>query len=415
MVEHYVFTAAERFLRYVQVDTQSDPQSSSFPTTEKQKDLSRILADELIQMGIADAQMDEWGYVYATIPSNTNKKVPVICFCAHVDTAPDCSGTGVKPVVHKNYQGQDIVLPDDKTQVLRMSEYPYLQKLIGHDVITASGTTLLGSDDKAGVATIMDLANFLMTHREVKHGDIKILFTPDEEVGKGTAKVDLKKLGADFGYTLDGGDAGSLEDETFSADGVQVIIHGVIAHPGYAKDKMINAMKIAGEILAALPKDRLSPESTDGKRGFIHPVRIEGIAEKCTIEFIIRDFETSGLKKKEDYLRTQIEERLRTYPKASFEFNVTEQYRNMKEVLDLHPQVVEFAKEAIQRTGLEVKMESIRGGTDGSRLSFMGLPSPNLFTGMQGIHSKLEHISVQDMNKAVETLVHLVQVWEEKS
>lgn len=415
MFEHYAFTAAERFLRYVQVDTQSDPQSSSFPTTEKQKDLSRILTDELKQMGIADAQMDEWGYVYATIPTNTEKKVPVICFCAHVDTAPDCSGKGVKPIIHHNYQGQDIVLPDDTSQVLRMSDYPYLQKLKGHTIITASGTTLLGADDKAGVAIIMDLAHFLMSNKLVKHGEIKILFTPDEEVGKGTAKVDLKKMGADFGYTLDGGDAGSLEDETFSADGVQVIIHGVIAHPGYAKDKMINAMKIAGEILAALPKDRLSPESTDGKRGFIHPVRIEGIAEKCTIDFIIRDFETAGLKKKEDYLRTQIEERLRTYPKASFELHVTEQYRNMKEVLDQHPQVVEFAKEAIERAGMEVKMESIRGGTDGSRLSFMGLPCPNLFTGMQGIHSKLEHISVQDMHKAVETLVHLVQVWEEKS
>jgi len=423
MLKDYKFTAAERFLRYVQIDTQSDPQSSSQPTTEKQKDLSRILADELKQFGLTDAHMDEWGYVYATIPSNTNKEVPVICFCAHVDTAPDCSGTGIKPIVHKNYQGQDIVLPDDSSQVLRLSDYPYLQTQMGNDIITASGLTLLGSDDKAGVAEIMDLANFLMKNKDVKHGTIKILFTPDEEVGKGTAKVDLKKLGVDssaslgqaFGYTLDGGDAGSLEDETFSADGVQVIIHGVIAHPGYAKGKMINAMKIAGEILSALPKDRLSPESTEGKRGFIHPVRVEGVAEKCTIDFIIRDFETAGLKKKEDYLRTQIEELLRTYPKASFEFIVTEQYRNMKEVLDLHPQVIEYAKEAIERTGLTVKMESIRGGTDGSRLSFMGLPCPNLFAGEQAIHSKLEFISVQDMNKAVETMIHLVQVWEEKS
>jgi tripeptide aminopeptidase len=399
----------------VQIDTQSDPLSTSHPTTEKQKDLGRLLADELKQLGLADAHMDEWGYVYATIPATTDKKVPVICFCAHVDTAPDCSGTNVKPILHKNYQGDDIVLPDDTTQVLRMSEYPYLQKLVGHDIITASGTTLLGSDDKAGVAEIMDLANYLMRHKEIKHGEIKILFTPDEEVGQGTAKVDMQKLGADFGYTLDSGDAGALEDETFSADGVQVIIHGVISHPGYAKGKMINAMKIAGEILAALPKDRLSPESTDGKRGFIHPVRIEGIAEKCTIDFIIRDFETAGLQKKEDYLRTQIEERLRTYPKASFEFNVTEQYRNMKEVLDLHPQVVNYAKEAIERAGLQLKMESIRGGTDGSRLSFMGLPCPNLFAGEQAIHSKLEFISVQDMNKAVETMVHLVKVWEENS
>jgi tripeptide aminopeptidase len=415
MFENYSFTVSERFLRYVRIDTQSDPQSSSFPTTGKQKDLGKMLADELKKIGLKDAHMDEWGYVYATIPSNTTKDVPVICFCAHVDTAPDCSGTNVKPIVHKNYQGQDIALPDDPTQVLRTSDYPYLLKQIGNDIITASGTTLLGSDDKAGVAIIMDMAHYLTTHPGIKHGTIKILFTPDEEVGKGTAKADLQKLAANYAYTLDGGDAGSLEDETFSADGVQLIIHGVIAHPGYAKGKMINAMKIAGHVLDALPKDRLSPESTEGKRGFIHPVRIDGIAEKCVIDFIIRDFETPGLKKKEDFLKTLIEETMRVHPNASFEYIVTEQYRNMKEVLNLHPQVVEYAKEAIQRSGLEVKTESIRGGTDGSRLSFMGLPCPNLFTGMQAIHSKLEHVSVQDMNKAVETVVRLTQVWEEKS
>jgi len=415
MFENYKFTAAERFLRYVQIDTQSDPLSKTNPSTEKQKELSKILATELKEMGVIDAHMDEWGYVYATIPSTTDKKVPVICFCAHVDTAPDCSGKDVKPVVHTNYQGQDIVLPDDTAQVLRTTDYPYLLTQIGNDVITASGKTLLGSDDKAGVAEIMDLANFLMTNKEIKHGEIKILFTPDEEVGRGTEKVDLKKLGANFAYTLDGGNAGSLEDETFSADAVEVIIHGVIAHPGYAKGKMINAMKIAGEILAALPKERLSPESTEGKRGFIHPVRVEGIAEKCTIDFIIRDFETKGLQKKEDYLRTQIEELMRLYPKASFEYKVTEQYRNMKEILLLHPQVADHAKEAIQRAGLKIKMESIRGGTDGSRLSFMGLPCPNLFAGEQAIHSKLEYISVQDMNKAVETLAHLVMICEEQS
>jgi tripeptide aminopeptidase len=415
MFENYKFTAAERFLRYVQIDTQSDPLSKSNPSTEKQKDLSKILAEELKQLGLADAHMDEWGYVYATIPSNTEKNVPVICFCAHVDTAPDCSGTDVKPIVHTNYQGQDIVLPDDTTQVLKPSDYPYLQTQFGNDIITASGKTLLGSDDKAGVAEIMDLANFLVTNKDVKHGEIKILFTPDEEVGRGTEKVDLKKLGADFAYTLDGGNAGSLEDETFSADGVEVMIHGIIAHPGYAKGKMINAMKIAGEILAALPKDRLSPESTEGKRGFIHPVRLVGVAEKCSIDFIIRDFDTKGLQKKEDYLRTQIEELMRLYPKASFEYKVTEQYRNMKEVLVLHPQVTDHAKEAIKRAGLKLKMESIRGGTDGSRLSFMGLPCPNLFAGEQAIHSKLEFISVQDMNKAVETMVHLVSIWNERS
>ena len=414
MFTNYSFTASERFMRYVQIDTQSNPLSNTQPTTEKQKDLSRILVDELRTMGIEDAAMDEWGYVYATVPSNTDKKVPVICFCAHVDTAPDASGTGVKPILHENYTGKDIVLPDDAGQVLRKTDFPYLEKLIGHDIITASGTTLLGSDDKAGVAEIMDAANFLVMHPDVKHGTIKLLFTPDEEVGKGTVKVDMQKLGADFGYTLDGGEAGSLEDETFSADGVQLIIHGVITHPGYAKDKMVNALKIAGDVLASLPRAELSPETTDGKQGFIHPVRVDGIAEKATLDFIIRDFVTEGLKKKEDFLLSIVEMVMENYPAASFEFKVTEQYRNMKEVLDQHPQVVNFAKEAIERSGLKVKIESIRGGTDGSRLSFMGLPCPNLFAGEQAIHSKLEFISVQDMNKAVETIVHLTTIWEEK-
>jgi len=415
MFEKYQFTASERFLRYVQIDTQSDPQSCSFPSTDKQKVLSSLLVDELKQIGVAKVNMDKWGYVYATIAATTDKKVPVICFCAHVDTAPDCSGANVKPIMHRNYRGDDIVLPDDPKQVLRMQDYPYLETQIGNDIITASGTTLLGADDKAGVAEIMDLANFLQNNKHIKHGEIKILFTPDEEVGKGVTHVDIKELGADYGYTLDGGGAGSLEDETFSADGVQVIIHGVIAHPGYAKGKMINAMKIAGRILDALPKDRLAPESTEGRRGFIHPVHVDGIAEKCTIEFIVRDFETPGLKKKEDFLYTLIEETVRSQPGARFEFAVTEQYRNMKEILDGHPSVVEYAKEAIQRAGLQLKMESIRGGTDGSRLSYMGLPCPNLFAGEQAIHSKLEFISVQDMNKAVETMVHLIQIWEEKS
>ncbi|HEV7331373.1 MAG TPA: peptidase T [Flavisolibacter sp.] len=415
MFENYAFTAAERFMRYVQVDTQSNPLSTTYPSTEKQKDLSRVLVEELKAMGIKDAEMDEWGYVYATVPSNTEKNVPVLCFCAHVDTAPDASGTGVKPILHKNYKGEDIVLQDDTTQVLRKADFPYLEKLIGHDIITASGTTLLGSDDKAGVAEIMDAANFFMTHPAVKHGAIRLLFTPDEEVGRGTDKVDMQKLGAQFGYTLDGGEAGSLEDETFSADGVQLIIHGVITHPGYAKGKMVNAMKIAADVLASLPRAELSPETTEGKQGFIHPVRVDGIAEKATIDFIIRDFVTEGLKKKEDFLLSIVEMVMDNYPTATFEFKVTEQYRNMKEVLDKHPQVVQFAKEAIERSGLPLKMESIRGGTDGSRLSFMGLPCPNLFAGEQAIHSKLEFISVQDMNKAVETIVHLATIWEENS
>jgi tripeptide aminopeptidase len=415
MFANYHFTAAERFMRYVQLDTQSDPLSNTQPSTEKQMALAQLLAGELKGMGLANAHLDEWGYVYATIPANTEKKVPVICFCSHVDTAPDASGTGVKPILHKNYQGDDIRLPDDPAQVLSPVQHGYLKKLIGHDIITASGTTLLGADDKAGVAEIMDAAHFLITHPEVKHGTIKILFTPDEEVGRGTAKVDLQKLGAQFGYTLDGGEPGSLEDETFSADAVQLVIHGVITHPGYAKGLLVNALKIAGEILAHLPKSELSPETTEDKQGFIHPVRVDGLAEKCTLDFIIRDFVTSGLKKKEDLLQGIVDWVLEQYPSASYEFKVTEQYRNMKEVLDQHPQVVQHAREAIERSGLTLKTESIRGGTDGSRLSFMGLPCPNLFAGMQAIHSKLEYISVQDMNKAVETIVHLAVIWEEKS
>lgn len=402
-------------MRYVQIDTQSDALSLIYPSTEKQKDLSNILVNELKEIGVSDAHMDEWGYVYGSIPSNSDKQVPVICFCSHVDTAPDASGTGVKPILHEKYNGQDIVLPDDAAQVLRKTDFPYLEKLIGHDIITASGKTLLGSDDKSGVAEIMDAANFLMQHPEAKHGTIKILFTTDEEVGKGTEKVDMQKLEADFGYTMDGGEAGSLEDETFSADGVQIIIHGVITHPGHGKGKLVNALKIAAEILAKLPKHELSPETTDQKQGYIHPTRVEGIAEKCTIDFLIRDFVTAELKTKEGLLKSIVEFVLNNYPASHFDFKITEQYRNMKEVLDQHPQVVENAKEAISRSGLALKMESIRGGTDGSRLSFMGLPCPNLFTGMQAIHSMLEFISVQDMNKAVETIVHVATIWEEKA
>lgn len=411
----YIHTAAERFMRYVQIDTQSDPQSEHYPTTAKQKDLSKVLVEELQAMGIANAYMDEYGYVYARIPSNSNKKVPAIAFCAHVDTAPDCSGTNVKPILHKNYQGQDIVLPDDRTQIISMQNYPYLKNLIGHDLITASGLTLLGADDKAGVAEIMDAAHYFMTHPEVKHGDISIVFTPDEEVGKGTAKINLEKVNAQCCYTLDGGEAGVLEDETFSADAVTIKIYGVIAHPGYAKGKLVNALKIAGEILAALPKDKLSPETTSGREGFVHPTRVEGIAESATIEFIIRDFETAQLSVKEEWLKGIAQQVIQKYPGSRMEFIVKEQYRNMKEVLDKHPKVVDYARQAIERTGLTVKKESIRGGTDGSKLSFMGLPCPNLFAGEQAIHSKHEFISVQDMNKAVDTIIELVKIWEEKS
>jgi tripeptide aminopeptidase len=410
----YSFTVSERFMRYVQVDTQSDPRSRTNPSTEKQKNLSKILAEELLSMGLSDAHADEFGYVYTTVPANSPKAVPVICFCSHVDTAPDCSGTNVKPILHRHFEGNDIVLPDDPTQVISIKEYPYLKEHLGNDIITASGLTLLGADDKSGVSVIMDTVNYLMTHEEVKHGTIKILFTPDEEVGRGTEKVNINKLGADFGYTLDGGEAGTFEDETFSADGVKLTIHGVIAHPGYAKNKLINALKIAGEILATLPKDELNPETTSGREGFVHPVSVSGIAEKATIEFIVRDFVTANLELHEDRLRSIAEQVVSRYPKASIEFEVKEQYRNMKEILAQNPQVALNAAEAYKRAGLKLTNEPIRGGTDGSRLSFMGLPCPNIFTGMQAIHSKHEWIGVKDMEKSVCVLIELVQVWEEK-
>jgi len=415
MLNKYSFTVKERFLRYVQIDTQSDPQATSFPSTEKQKNLSRILVQELQQMGITDAHLDDYGYVYATIPSNTSKQVPVICYCSHVDTAPDCTGMNVKPLVHENYNGGDIVLPDDPSQVISPTDHPYLLKKKGEDIITASGTTLLGADDKAGVAVIMDMAHYFTSNPGVPHGTIKILFTPDEEIGRGVDKADLKKLGADFGYTLDAGELGAYEDETFSADGVTITFHGVSAHPGYAKDKLVNALKVAAAFLETLPKEELSPETTEKRKGFVHPVRMAGIAEKATLEFIIRDFITAKLAEYEDLLRQKLNETLKRFPGAKADFAVKEQYRNMKEVLDKYPQVSANAKEAIKRAGVPLLEMSARGGTDGSRLSFMGLPCPNIFTGEMAFHGKHEYVSVQDMQKSVETIVHLACVWEEKS
>jgi tripeptide aminopeptidase len=415
MFANYGFTVKDRFLRYVQIDTQSNPQSKTCPSTEKQKDLSRVLVQELQAMGIPDAHMDEHGYVYATIAANSAKQVPVICFCSHVDTAPDCTGTNVKPLIHENYDGGDIVLPDDTTQVISPADHPYLHKKKGEDIITASGTTLLGADDKAGVAVIMDMANYFITHPEVPHGTIKILFTPDEEIGRGVDKADVKKLGAQFAYTLDGGERGSFEDETFSADGVTITFHGISAHPGYAKDKLVNAIKVAGAFLDALPKKELSPETTTGRQGFVHPVRVEGIAEKVVVEFIIRDFITAKLAEYENNLRDILQQTLKQFPGAKADFEVREQYRNMKEVLDNYPKVSAYAKEAIERAGISVMAMSARGGTDGSRLSFMGLPCPNIFTGEMAYHGKHEYVSVQDMQKSVETIVHLACIWEERS
>ncbi len=408
-------TVLDRFLRYVKIDTQSDPESKTFPSTEKQKNLGKLLVEELLALGLPDAAMDENGYVYATIPGNTNKQVPVICFCSHMDTSPDCSGKDVRPLVYHNYQGQDLVLPDDPTQVIRLKEHPKLKEQIGNDIVTASGTTLLGADNKAGLAEIMTAAAYLLHHPEVKHGTIKILFTPDEEIGRGVDKVDLKRLGADYAYTVDGEECGTLEDETFSADAVALHIHGVSAHPGFAKGNMESAMKIAGKVLAKLPKDHLSPESTEGKEGFIHPVSISGGVELTTIHFIIRDFADEQLLAHEQVLRKIVDEVLLNYPNSRYDFIVTEQYRNMKSVLDQHPQIVDYALEAIKRAGIEPIRNSIRGGTDGSRLSFMGLPCPNIFAGEHAFHSKHEWVSVQDMEKAVKTIVNLAIIWEEKS
>lgn len=414
-LESYKHTVADRFMRYVQIDTQSDPASNTQPSTEKQKDLSRILVKELHEIGIKDAELDEYGYVYATIPATTKKNVPVICYCAHVDTAPDCSGKDVKPLLHMQYDGKDIVLPDDPTVVVSTKDHPYLKKRIGDDIITASGTTLLGADDKAGVAIIMDLASYLIQHPEIKHGDIRILFTPDEEVGRGVNKVDMNKLGAKFGYTLDGGERGVLEGENFSADAVVVTFNGISAHPGYAKGKMVSAIKAAAAFLDKLPRNEWGPETTEDKQGFVHPVHMEGVLEKATVQFIIRDFDTAMLAKHEQKLREMVEETVKEFPGLTTEFVVKEQYRNMKEMLDGHPQVMDYAAEAYKRAGMTAERVSIRGGTDGSRLSFMGMPCPNIFTGEMGIHSKQEYVSVQDMEKAVETLVHLAQVWEENS
>lgn len=410
-----IYKVKERFLRYVQIDTQSDPNSTSNPSTEKQKDLSRLLVEELLAMGITDAHLDEWGYVYATIQSNSSKNVPVICFCSHVDTSPDCTGAGVTPFITEYWDGTDIVLPDDPTQILKMKEHPDLKHQLGNDIITASGTTLLGADNKAGVAEIMAAAEYLIQHPEIVHGTIKILFTPDEEVGRGTEKVDLQKLGADYAYTIDGETVGTLEDETFSADGVSLLINGVSTHPGFAKGKLENAMKIAADILAALPKDTLSPETTEDYEGFIHPTQISGIQEQVKLDFIIRDFSVAGLHEKEAYLQNIVNKVLENYPNSSVDFKVIEQYRNMKEVLVNHPKVVEYALEAIRRSGMKPEQRSVRGGTDGSRLSFMGLPCPNIFAGEHAFHSKLEWVSVQDMEKATEVIINLVKIWEQKS
>ena len=408
-------SVTERFIRYAKIDTQSDPTSSSIPSTEKQKNLGRLLVQELREMGIPDAHIDEFGYVYGTIPATTDRMVPVICFCSHMDTSPDSSGTDVKPIIHENYQGQDLVLPDDPSQIIRLEDHPKLGRQIGNDIITASGTTLLGADNKAGVAEIMTAADYLMKHPEIPHGTIKILFTPDEEIGCGVDKVDMEKLGADFGYTVDGEEVGTYQNETFSADGATIKVHGISAHPGFAKGKLVSAIKVAAAIVDALPKDRLSPETTEGMEGFVHPTSIKGNAELTEINFILRDFQTEKLREHAALLQQTIDKIIPQYPGARAELIIKEQYRNMKEVLDKHPQVADIAREAIERAGLTPKPESIRGGTDGSRLSFMGLPCPNIFAGEYAFHSKHEWTSVQDMKFAVQTILHICNIWYERA
>ncbi len=407
-------TVLDRFLRYVVIDTQSDAGSLTQPSTMKQKDLGRLLVDELLAIGLSDAHLDEHGYVYATIPSNTDKTVPVICFCSHMDTAPDFTGTNVKPQIVRNYRGGDIQLSGDKRQVIRVSENPALNDQIGNDIVTTDGTTLLGADDKAGIAEIMAAAQILISNPAIKRGTIKLLFTPDEEIGRGVDKVDLIKLGAQFAYTMDGETAGHIEDETFSADGVEISIEGVAIHPGFAKGKMENAIRIAGAIIDRLPR-YIAPETTEGREGFIHPTGLTGSMEKAAISLIIRDFEESGLADKEKRLEALVQEVIRDYSGSSYTFTVKQQYRNMKVVLDRHPQIVDNAIEAIRRAGMSPVRGSIRGGTDGSRLSFMGLPCPNIFAGGHAFHSPREWISRQDMEKAVATLVELAKVWEERA
>lgn len=407
---------AQRFMEYVKIDTQSDPYSNTFPSTEKQKDLSSKLLKELLEIGLNDAVMDEHGYVFATIPTTSTKKgIETVCFCSHVDTAPDCSGKDVKPILHRNYQGQDLVLPDDSSQVINTTNHPYLKERIGDDIITASGTTLLGADDKAGVAIIMQLAKELANSRDIKHGNIRVLFTPDEEVGRGVDKLDMDRLNADIGYTLDGGKRGSLEGDTFSANAMTITFNGVSAHPGYAKGKMVNAVKVLSHFMDSVPQDQFSPETTSEAQGFVHPYNMRGELETASVDFLIRDFMTAKLEDHQNVLKKVAEATIEKYPGATFEVKIKEQYRNMREVLDTKPHIESNALEAMKRAGIKPLQDLVRGGTDGSRLSFMGLPCPNIFTGEMGIHSKQEYVSVQDMEAALETLIELVQIYEENA
>jgi len=414
MSEKIEYGVAERFLKYVKYDTQSAEGSDTFPSTEKQKILGSALVEELLQMGLKDAQIDQYGYVTATLEATTDKKVPTIGLIAHLDTSPDVSGKDVKPVIHKKYQGGDIVLPGDSSQIIHFTENPALAQQIGHDIITSDGITLLGADNKAGIAEIFDAVNHLANHPEIKHGRVRLAVTPDEEVGQGTKYFDIKKFGADYAYTIDGETLGEVEDETFCADTVNIKIRGKNVHPGYAKNKMVNSIKIAARLINLLPKDRLSPETTEKREGYVHPNNITGGVEETTIKFLIRDFTVEGLQGHEAYLKKLADQVIAEYPEAKLELKVEESYRNMRYKIDETPKVVEYALEAVRRSGIEPKKNIIRGGTDGARLSYQGLLTPNIFTGGHNFHSKLEWISVQDMQKAVDVIVNLVKIWAEK-
>ena len=407
-----------RFQEYVKIDTQSDENSSTYPSTEKQLNLSRLLFEELKEMGLSEVEITKHGYVLATLPSNLKenegKEVPTIGFIAHVDTSPDVSGANVKPVIHNNYKGQEIVLPQDPTQKINQTTDPALKNCIGHDIITADGTTLLGADNKAGIAEIMTAVEYLLNNPNLKHGKIMIAFTVDEEVGTGTKYFDVEYFGAKYAYTIDGETAGEIEDETFCADTVNLKVTGINIHPGYAKDKMVNSIKVATEFLNKLPKDSLSPETTEKREGYIHPNSINGGVEETTIKFLIRDFNVEGLKEKERFLEKIKKEVLELYSGANIDIVIDESYRNMRYVIDKYPHVVQYAMEAIERTGLKAHKNLIRGGTDGARLSFKGLPTPNIFTGGHNFHSKREWVTLQDMEKAAETIIHLSIIWAEK-
>lgn len=407
-----------RFLKYVQIDTQSSEESETYPSTGKQLNLSRLLVEELKSIGVKEVRLTKHGYVFANLPSNLPRDhpraVPPVGLIAHVDTSPDVSGANVKPVIHENYQGGSIILPADQRQVLDPADNPALKDCLGHDIITTDGTTLLGADNKAGVTEIMTAAEYLINHPEIPHGEIKIAFTVDEEVGTGTQYFDLKEFGAKYAYTIDGETAGEIEDETFCADAVVVRVYGINVHPGYAKNKLVNALKIAADFLNRLPKNALSPETTEKREGYVHPNSFSGNVEEVEIKMLIRDFTVEGLKEKEKFLENLRDKVLKDWPKARIELKVTESYRNMKYVLDKYPFVSAYALEAVKRSGLKPLRNIIRGGTDGSRLSFMGLPTPNVFTGGHNFHSKKEWISIQDMEKAAETILHLVQIWAER-